>query len=200
MMLTAQAMAMAIISPSMRNVTTPEAVLNPCDLVIDDTWDWNSIPAGLTDFNVAVSFALILSPVLRTEMSPNFFMLKIAASVLFDTCAHIWCKLQSKCFRACTSVQEHSARTIFENNVLWAVFTMEALEITLNSRVLVLIILWAPALIPFACKSKPWLADGKNSKKFQKWTKPELLQRHQSPPSWSKVLLTAISTYKEHVN
>ena len=29
MIRTAQAMAMAIISPSMRNVTTPEAVLNP---------------------------------------------------------------------------------------------------------------------------------------------------------------------------
>ena len=39
-----------------------------------------------TDFSVAVSFGLILSPVLRTEMSPNFFMLKIAAFVLFDTC------------------------------------------------------------------------------------------------------------------
>ena len=35
---TAQAMAMAIISPSMRNVTTPEAVLNPWDLVVISTF------------------------------------------------------------------------------------------------------------------------------------------------------------------
>ena len=42
MTLTAQAMAMAIISPSMRKVTTPEAVLNPWDLVVDNTFKLKS--------------------------------------------------------------------------------------------------------------------------------------------------------------